>query len=207
MARAKTARPASARGFTIVEILVVIAIIALLSAILLPVLGRARENGKRSSCSNNLRQIALGLQQYTQDNNRRFPPTPAISDGSEGWVGALRATIKNSAVFQCPSESSKGGEPDTDYWLNAALLGKSDVRVNTPVSIITLGDGVQGKINYVLPAGTTPAEAWKADDPYATRHLGGANYAFADGHVKWLRPSDVKTADPPDGTNKTFVVG
>lgn len=208
MPPAKAARPASKRGFTIVEILVVVAIIALLSAILVPVLGRARENGKRSACSNNLRQIALGLQQYTQDNDRRFPPMPDFSGNEgEGWISSLEPTVKSPGIFQCPSESKKGDRFATDYWLNANFLGKSNVRVRTAVSVIMLGDGDQGVIDYVFPVDGVAGDDWQPGGGYATRHLGGSNFAFADGHVKWLRPDQVSISAEPDGTNATFIVG
>src|SRR5215212_8794902 len=60
-------------GFTLIELLVVIAIISLLAAILFPVFGRARENARRSSCLNNLKQIGIGLAQYTQDFDESLP--------------------------------------------------------------------------------------------------------------------------------------
>ncbi len=55
----------SRRAFTLIELLVVIAIIAILAAILFPVFARARENARRASCQSNLKQIALGIIQYT----------------------------------------------------------------------------------------------------------------------------------------------
>lgn len=71
-------------GFTLVELLVVIGIIALLIAVLLPVLGRARENANRIKCSSNLRQIANAFFMYTNDNKGWFP-SPAVFGANLGY--------------------------------------------------------------------------------------------------------------------------
>lgn len=74
------------RGFTVIELLVVITIIAILAAILFPVFGRARENARRRSCLSNLKQMGLAILQYTQDYDERFPNN--FADLGTGQPGA-----------------------------------------------------------------------------------------------------------------------
>ncbi|RYG75030.1 DUF1559 domain-containing protein [bacterium] len=106
------------KGFTLIELLVVIAIIAILAAILFPVFGRARENARRSSCQSNLKQIGLGLMQYTQDYDEKFPLRQYGGAGlvNDGKVMSWRRTtfpyVKSTQIFACPSNQYNTGLPD-----------------------------------------------------------------------------------------------
>ncbi|BCM90928.1 hypothetical protein IAD21_02791 [Abditibacteriota bacterium] len=95
-------------GFTLIELLVVIAIIAILAAILFPVFARARENARKASCMSNLKQIGLGILQYTQDYDETFPNVVSNGGSYYGWVQLINPYMKSYQIFQCPSEPTSG---------------------------------------------------------------------------------------------------
>ncbi|RYX82003.1 DUF1559 domain-containing protein [bacterium] len=119
----------SKKAFTLIELLVVIAIIAILAAILFPVFARARENARRSSCQSNLKQIGLGLMQYTQDYDeqliRSWYGANAASDAVSNykWMDAIQPYIKSTQLFNCPSQSAYGTGQGQYLFRNGANYG------------------------------------------------------------------------------------
>jgi prepilin-type N-terminal cleavage/methylation domain-containing protein/prepilin-type processing-associated H-X9-DG protein len=201
MTSIKTARGRT--GFTLIELLVVIAIIAILAAILFPVFARARENARRSSCSSNLKQIALGVFQYTQDYDEKFPIrySTATSYYLNGWAAAVQPYVKSAQLFQCPSEPTAPGTFDsdnaTDYAYNANL-GQIDAAIS--LAAVNFPSVTVMNFDYVsrsVEAGDYDAYGYGAAP--TIRHLDGANYSFVDGHVKWYRPEKVLTASTVNG--------
>ncbi len=104
--------PGLKTGFTLIELLVVIAIIAILAELLLPALGQAREKANRIACLNNLKQINLLLQYYTDDNQDIFPAhrnqNLATTDAGPSLTNWWGPTILAHApaglkLFHCPA--------------------------------------------------------------------------------------------------------
>ena len=98
-------------GFTLIELLVVIAIIAILAAILFPVFARARENARRASCLSNLKQMGLGIMQYTQDYDEKYPARYFGNGNGEAfefnsWRRVVFPYVKSTQIFECPSNTN-----------------------------------------------------------------------------------------------------
>lgn len=188
------------QGFTLIELLVVIAIIALLAAILFPVFARARENARRSTCQSNLKQMGLGIMQYKQDYDERFPPsrlgTPACPFLGLSWGSAIMPYVKSSQIFKCPSDTLPARNGST------ASVGVNDKLGGTPASvnvangmalaavkapsyvIMWFEDGYTGG-GYNTVECMDYAFQFHAYIGSYTRHLDGLNLCFVDGHVKW----------------------
>ena len=86
------------RKFTLIELLIVIAVIGILVTLLMPSLARAREAAKSAVCMSNLSQIGKAASMYRHDNNNRFPGKIA-GNGKHGWVGKKGSSITQSKMF------------------------------------------------------------------------------------------------------------
>src|SRR5262245_9815141 len=97
-------RPLRRTGFTLVELLVVIAIIGMLVAILLPAIQAARESARRSSCTNNLKQLALACLNH-EDSHRVLPQAWYWPDNSPGvknyygWGTVILPHLEENSLF------------------------------------------------------------------------------------------------------------
>jgi prepilin-type N-terminal cleavage/methylation domain-containing protein/prepilin-type processing-associated H-X9-DG protein len=203
------------RGFTLIELLVVIAIIAILAAILFPVFAKAREKARQSSCLSNVKQIALGLLQYTQDYDERFPlhnvgylstvygdtPTPGAPDLNwrtsaplayqYTWVTCVYPYLKNSQILRCPSASTTTCL-GCDYG-----MPNYGVDSNTTTTVAMF---VGGGVGPSMGSFTRPAETLMLADKYA----GNPQYLhMMSGGVTYYATSNRHN----EGANAAFVDG
>ena len=108
----------AAEGFTLVELLVVIAVIAILAALLLPVVIAAKRKSQRTTCLNNLRQISLGVRMYSDDSNDASPsPGAGVTSANpltlysgyktlmKSYVGLNGASSPQDKLFACPADT------------------------------------------------------------------------------------------------------
>jgi prepilin-type N-terminal cleavage/methylation domain-containing protein/prepilin-type processing-associated H-X9-DG protein len=132
-----------ARGFTLLELLVVMAVIFMLVALLLPALQRAKARAQTSTCMNNLRQLGLAAAEYAADAGRL--PTIlewlyALPDQAEGdlTTGKLYPYLKSKTVYLCPTQPRKVTNPiwamgplelhpDHSYAMNCMMCHAHDV--------------------------------------------------------------------------------
>ena len=168
------------RGFTLVELLTVIAIIAILAAIIFPVMASVKEQARKSQCMTNMKQIATAVQLFKQDN-RRFPAMISAdyvvgqSFDQAKLSGYLYPEyVRTVDVFHCPSSPFKNKTEASQYWGNPPA--------NTVVRTTYAYDSYSG---FVAPGTTMASGVYEATVRYCidwAADVGAVgNYAPAGG--------------------------
>jgi len=185
--------------FTLLELLIVIAIIAVLASMLLPALGKSREMGKRILCGSNMKNVGLGIIMYTNDWNTY---TPVAWDGNTSWTKKIYDEyVKGKAIiFQCPSGNIATISPDFSsnwdktygmFYSNSGSpfygMGSWLTYVKTtqfiPISQHVMLTDTINLSDTLLRQCYTVGSNQAYNSKIQLRHLKASNMFFADGHM------------------------
>jgi prepilin-type processing-associated H-X9-DG protein len=170
-----------------------------------------RERARMTHCQNNQRQLGVAFKQYMHDFDNTFPPAKIggvrpVARGKEwnlnppvGWVDALYPYMRSTTLNYCGASGLPMGDPigrsGVHHYFNGNLSAFPAAKLKRPATLLT-GDGNDGReVADGTYSKTSLPPHWLNDyNSPAYRHLGGANYGFVDGHVKWLRPDEISSA-------------
>ena len=203
--RWRTRTPAA---FTLIELLVVVSIIAILAAMLLPALAKARERANQTQCMNNLRQLAFADLAYTEDWDGYFCPA-SYSVGLIPWVRIIDPYVNNDVrFFVCPTEHWNlvvwfPAPRDLSYGINLYYVGSTGAKLSKMESgedTIFFGDsgrrlnsgGGSDRHNTLWIEYAEPYVFLPAVHFVYTRHSGRANLSYGDGHASLVGPEVVR---------------
>lgn len=166
------------RGFTLIEILVVVAILGVLAALLFPVFLSAREKARAASCLSNYRQIGIGIQMYAQDNDGNVP---ANGGSFSGLIADCVPYTKTSAIFVCPDDYDRLAEGRAGSYRVPSLYQAKPIACGWDNPYVA-GQTTESSITTLV----YEAEQDAAQPIVPTyRHTKGTQVLFFDGHAKW----------------------
>lgn len=182
------------KGFTLVELLIVIAILAILAALLFPAFAKAREKARQATCTSNLKQLGMAMEMYLQDYDESFPyqRTPCwMSRGTDTglcWPEQVHPYVKNVQVLRCPSGPSEGCQYARCY---PELCGRPNLACNYGFNEVVQNNGEQRN-----PCGWGLGSIAAMPHPAEVVLLGDASTMFVAPWGRDLRSVNVRLAFP-----------
>jgi prepilin-type N-terminal cleavage/methylation domain-containing protein/prepilin-type processing-associated H-X9-DG protein len=196
-------------GFTLLELLVVVALVGLLAGLLFPVLARARAAARQTACLSNLRQLNLTHHLYLQDWDDQLPPwcfpAPRSREAprlGRYWTAFLAPYLRSSAVTRDPAAAGEPVLPAGSVFLADYVLLTwrrdtdgdlpTEPRARWPGPPLTLGQVVRPAETIQWMEGRTSTAITTGE---TRRHGEGINVAFVDGHARWMRESTFRQVE------------